>query len=109
MKTEKHLIYFLCTLILFFYWFTFAGRRFLIYTKHCARTMLFFTFNSLNNVPNLLEPSRIFHKFIEIFYFYSCCDPANLRTRKKGEMTVIHNFKSSDDCAPAQYFHQRKA
>jgi len=38
------------------------------------------------------QASRTFKNFSEVhemFYFYSCCDPANLRTREKGEMTVL--------------------
>jgi len=49
--------------------------------------MLFFTFISFINMPKLLELSRISQKFMELFDFYSCCDPANLRNRETGEMT----------------------
>jgi hypothetical protein len=64
--------------------------------------MLFFTFNSLNIIPKFLEPSRISHKFMELFDFYSCCYPTNLRPREKGEMTVrtqLQEFRWMCACA----------
>jgi len=53
-------------------------------------------------MTKLLEHSTISQKFMKLFNFYSCCDPANLRTREKGEVTVhtqLQEFRWLCACA----------
>jgi len=66
----------------------FAGRRFIVSRNIVLGRCHFFNFNSLKIMTKLLEPSRISQKFMKLLNFYSCCDPANLRNRQKGEMPV---------------------